>query len=330
MLPIPNFESRIHRWKRKLLNSIYYFQDHTKILLYHRVKNLLHDPLQLAVHPDNFYEQLKTLQKKYYFISIDELFDALLKKKKIKGKTILVTFDDGYVDNFTYALPILETLQIPAAFFITTSHLNTDNELWWDELGRMILQTEQLPEKISLIPSNAQDSKMVLSSLNKEILFNTIHDHLKFADFLSRNKMLASLRKQINNTINRNTDNRLMNFDELKKMSQSNIVTIGAHTVNHVSLSVQQIDNQHNEIDEGKNVLEKLIQKPVKFFAYPYGTTKDFNNNTVQLLIKSSFQLAFVNYYGFVTKKTHPYKIPRILVRNWSAQQLEKNINKFF
>lgn len=330
MLSIPNFESKVHRWKRKLLSSIYYFQSHVKVLLYHRINSLLHDPLQLAVYPENFYEQLNSLKKKYSFITVEELSDALLNNKKIKGKTILITFDDGYADNFTYALPILESLQVPAIFFITTSHLNTNEELWWDELSRIILQNNHLPEKIILVQQSPENREINLPTSNKEILFNTIHDYLKFANLSYRNKILISLREQIHNTLEKNIDNRLMNFDELNKMSQSKFVTIGAHTVNHLSLGIQQVNDQQNEIIESKKILERVIKKPVNFFAYPYGTTKDFSEQTVRLLAESGWQLAFANYYGFVNVKTSLYKIPRILARNWLPEQLEKNINRIF
>lgn len=327
MLEIQNFESRINRWKRKIQNlGINYFEDHTKVLLYHRVNTLTYDPLQLSVTPNNFYEQLKWLKKKYQIISLDELFDSLVQQKKIKHKTILITFDDGYADNFLEALPILQALQVPATFFITTSLLNNNEELWWDKLIRIILQNDQLPEKIIL----TKEVQYVASTANKKKLFLEIHDLLKFSNFSIRNDILNSLYTQIESNENENIQNRMMNFEELKKMSCSALVNIGAHTVNHLSLGIQQIQDQRSEIIESKNILEKLIQKPVNYFAYPYGTTRDFSDTTVKLLTEANFKLGFTNYHGFTTIRTNYYKIPRILIRNISPQKLDKILNKSF
>jgi peptidoglycan/xylan/chitin deacetylase (PgdA/CDA1 family) len=120
------------------------------ILLYHRVAEVTQDPYKLSVSPENFKKQLTYIKSHYNVISLKQLIDDL-KNKTLKDKSLVITFDDGYQDNFNNALPILEELNIPATIFVTTGYIDTETEFHWEhnlplsDQGRS-LTTEQLRE----------------------------------------------------------------------------------------------------------------------------------------------------------------------------------------
>ena len=105
------------------------------VLMYHRVlpDDLIKEDLDIgmAVTSSNFEKQIKVLKSKYKIVSMNE-FNENLKKKK-KQFMIAITFDDGYKDNLTYALPILEKFEVPATIYITTRFLNDNAWMWWYE-----------------------------------------------------------------------------------------------------------------------------------------------------------------------------------------------------
>lgn len=105
--------------KKTVIDSSYYIFPSTKILLYHRIASLKNDPDKLAVSPKNFEAQIKYLRLRYSVISLKDLVDDV-KQRKIRKRSLVITFDDGYLDNFTYAKKILEKFDIPATFFVTT------------------------------------------------------------------------------------------------------------------------------------------------------------------------------------------------------------------
>ncbi len=118
-----------------------------RILMYHRVcKNDKYD--QLTVDPDKFSEQIRYLSEHYRIISLDNVI-AELESGSIKKNTVAVTFDDGYLDNLVYAIPILEKYKVPATIFITSQfcdqvkrHPRYNNEkqrlhLDWDEVKEL-------------------------------------------------------------------------------------------------------------------------------------------------------------------------------------------------
>lgn len=93
------------------------------ILLYHRCAVLETDPQLLAVTPENFANQVKWLKERYPVLRFDEPWEL------VREPSIVLTFDDGYWDNYAYAVPILERLHVPATIFVSTERIGTDKKL---------------------------------------------------------------------------------------------------------------------------------------------------------------------------------------------------------
>ena len=119
------------------------------VLMYHRVADVEADPWQLAVSAENFEAQLKILKKRFAVISVDELGHQL-SRKQVRQNAMCLTFDDGYVDNYTTAKPLLEKHHLPATFFISTYFLQNGQPFWWDELQEMIFSTPVFHHRLYL------------------------------------------------------------------------------------------------------------------------------------------------------------------------------------
>lgn len=119
----------------------------TVIFLYHRISEVADDPHLLSVNPENFEKQLLYLQDNFKIIRLSELVQNLKNGKMVSGSAT-ITFDDGYADNFSVALPILEKHRIPATFFITAGKIGSKEPFYWDEKtdekdrGRAITENE--------------------------------------------------------------------------------------------------------------------------------------------------------------------------------------------
>src|SRR5437762_2090069 len=94
--------------KKEFENSFY---SSCHALLYHRITKLKNDPQLLSVSPENFYEQIKFLKTKFYVLEIEEFLHIKnSRKENFPKNSFVITFDDGYADNYLEALPILESL----------------------------------------------------------------------------------------------------------------------------------------------------------------------------------------------------------------------------
>ncbi len=119
------------------------------VLMYHRIGESKIDPWQLAVSPFHFEKQLEILIKKFSILSIAELLSQM-SEGSVKKNTICLSFDDGYLDNYTVAKPLLEQYNCPATFFITTEYLEQGKIFWWEELQSILLEAKTLPKTINL------------------------------------------------------------------------------------------------------------------------------------------------------------------------------------
>src|SRR6476619_301445 len=118
---------------------IYRMCSGTLILMYNRVAKLSNDPHLVAVSPQHFGEHLEVIRKCYIPLRLQRLVESL-QERRIQKKTIVITFDDGYADNLHNASPLLEHHDIPATIFVTAGQAEKQQEFWWDELDRMLLQ----------------------------------------------------------------------------------------------------------------------------------------------------------------------------------------------
>ena len=113
-----------------------------KIIMYHRVGANNEIWSVDAVDSSDFEKQIRYLIKTHKIISLEELTKILIEKKSLQKRTAVITFDDGYKDNYINAYPILKKYNIPATIFLTTGHINSDKFFWWDRLGYILLNTK--------------------------------------------------------------------------------------------------------------------------------------------------------------------------------------------
>nr|MBK9650435.1 polysaccharide deacetylase family protein [Bacteroidota bacterium] len=298
------------------------------VLLYHRVNNLKTDPQLLNVTPQHFDEQLSYLKKNHFVIQIDELLHNLEHKKRFPKKCVALTFDDGYADNYLEALPILESHNMQALFYIATGTLNTDNEFWWDAVERIILLNENIPlqDQFSL------DEKVFdLKNLDTQKRFQIYTQLLPlFRKMVAkqREEKIAELAAMFN-SLSPRASHRPMTFDELKKLSASKSAVIGAHTHMHPSLGALDYNQQLEEIKTSKDILENILSNNLIHFSFPFGTIADYDADTIVICKNLDFKMVAANFPYIVNRNSNIFHFPRFLVRDWNQQQFSASLNFF-
>jgi peptidoglycan/xylan/chitin deacetylase (PgdA/CDA1 family) len=334
------------------------YQPHAGILLFHRVADLPSDPQLLCVTPAQFEEQIKYISHNYNPVSLRELLDIKQKNKIPKG-TIAITFDDGYADNLRNAQPILQKYDVPATVFVTTGYLDTNLEFWWDDLERIILLPQKLPDKLTLTidgrtltweglgsprlekfqnshngeispESNRYESWNVTQGTYPEPKHKLYMDlyHLLFPlvvqDRRSALDMLASWSGAL---ATGRPDYMALSRDEVCSLDQDGLFEIGSHTINHPVMKYQSRDVQKKEIFESKQVLEQILHHEVTSFSYPFGTKADFSRETENLVKHAGYRNACVNFPGPVTRRTDRYRLPRYIVQNMAKEKFVETLS---
>lgn len=314
--------SRLRKiWRR--LKRTFVHQRGAIILCYHRVADLPNSPRRLWVSPQRFAEQLEVLTCHFTPISLSELI-ARLRLGSVPDKAVVITFDDGYADNFWNAKPILERYGVPATIFVTTGFVGTKKEFYWDELERLLLRDDNLSE-ICLEINGKKHRWRLTTKIERLKAYHEIHDALTPLLPSEREAILEQLRCRLSEQKEGRNTCCVMTVDELIKIAEDGLVEIGAHTVNHPDLSIIPPELQWQEITASKQQLEEWLNRPIRWFAYPYGRA---NTVTKKLVRDAGFEAACAMSLGIVNKHTDPFGLPRFFVENWDGETFLKRLHE--
>ena len=312
---------QLRRLKNRLCNLI---DPPLIILIYHRVSELPFDPEMLAVSPENFRSQLEYLRQRYRIVRFEE--DWLVRKEP----AVAVTFDDGYADNFLEALPILEELQVPATFFVSTGHLGNGENFWWHQLDAILLKARHLPSRFSLTDSRFGRTWASDSPQNRQRLYAELCQLMRRIGPDRQANWLAQLQTWADVHAINEAQHRVMTQEELSRLAASPWATIGAHTVSHAALSVLPDEQQRQEIFSSKRILEEVTGKPITTFSYPFGRRCEYNRTSIRLCREAGFGKVAANFPGQVHRWTDPLQLPRHLIRNWDVQVFATELEDFW
>ena len=294
------------------------------VLMYHRIATLSNDPWELAVSPEHFEQQLQVLSGKN-IIALDQLL-LQLKKGKLKRNAVAVTFDDGYIDNYTVAEPLLEKYRIPATFFIPSKNIGSQNEYWWDELELIIHDKSITPRDLRLAADGESISVSKDEFDNRNSLYVRIWEKLLPLPFEKQQKMLTELRSVLNVSKSSRSNYCCMNQGQLQKMSESDSFSLQAHTVTHPALAHQPLQVQEYELKQGWKDISNITGDSIGTIAYPYG---NYNDDTISIA-KKYFEAGFTTEPKLIFRGSDPFRLGRFKVNDWDGDTFESKLNQWF
>lgn len=275
------------------------------VLIFHRLIDENEEKHELIpnTNSQNFYETIKRLKKFYKFTTPEKYLKRELTKKKFL-KNISVTFDDGYKDNFLFALPIFKQMNIPATFFVSSGFLN-GGWMWNDGIIEAISKTSKVQLDLTSI---GFERFPLYTAAEKISCINDLISRIKYLETRTRVDMakrileLASVAEPVH---------LMMTDEQVKEMHRAGM-EIGGHTVNHPILKSADKATARREIFENKEYLESLIGEPIKSFAYPNGKPgKDYGPEHVALVKEAGYKCAVSTAWGRVNMGSDPFQLPR-------------------
>jgi peptidoglycan/xylan/chitin deacetylase (PgdA/CDA1 family) len=317
---------------------------HAVILMYHRIAQPISDVWDTAVSPQHFEQHLQHLQKSGNVVPLSLITDSIY-AGQLNGNNIAITFDDGYADNFTTAMPLLEQYGLPATFFITAGNHKNTKEYWWDELERTILFTERLPQRFLMSISNGDVDFNIKNEVDltpkirashcawhaavqppptqRALLYYHLWSKLKLLSYDEQCLVLNKIKKWAKFDIEKNDENKIMSVNELKKLSENNLFTIGAHTATHAALGHHEPDLQKSELTENIDFLQQITGSRIDLVAYPYGS---YNGNTLMLAYELGLHGGFTTEEEPVHLPISPFKIGRFQVKDMNGTRFRRQL----
>jgi peptidoglycan/xylan/chitin deacetylase (PgdA/CDA1 family) len=279
------------------------------ILYYHSVLPDSDAGSGSAFNAGMFGRQLDILKTFYRVLPLPEALERLA-RGRLPSRSVCITFDDGYADNCTVALPMLVERGMHATFFVTTGVLN--GGIMWNDIVRESVRQAESPavfkSYLGEAGSSAGDSEAdVIAALEQRIKYEAPDQRLRLAEELAE-----SFGTRVPGDL-------MMSSQQVRELADAGM-EIGAHTVTHPILSRIHADQARQEIEESKRVLEKICGRTIDLFAYPNGVPgKDYSCEHIRMLKDVGFSAAVTTSSGAVSGNIDRFQLPRFAPWSISA-----------
>lgn len=293
------------------------------VVTYHRV--LPDRSIQAGYHPkDSYFSgefewQIRYFATNYHVVSGGEFLGFLFGRLKLPDRSVFITFDDGFENNYNEAFPILKKYGITATFFITTAHIGpNDSPLWLDRL-------DQVLDVISWVDAATCLHEDRLSGVRFENK-QSFREWLKRQKRAKLEKIVSGLERRFEFCVSGHRSGntavwRMMNWDQVREMDNEGM-TIGSHTKNHQILSCASSEEVQYELLGSKSKIEQEIGRPCWCFSYPNGTAVDFRFSDKIAIKNAGYACSFTQLPGFIGPKYDAYTLPRISLSESSDQRV--------
>jgi len=282
------------------------------ILFYHRFSENAHGECELPhLRVSEFEKQMWHVKKFYKIITMDELAEELKLKKNNESPCVAITIDDGYLNNYNLAYPVLKKLNLPATIYLTTGFIGTEKSVWVDQLMDIFLASRSksfsFPELFGVEVFDLSTAK------NKRETFTRYFEKILYAEDPIKNSLMEELAKVlvVDEDDRVDGERKMLNWEEVIEMSRNGI-SFGAHSVNHPTLSKIELSEAKQEIYDSRREIETKIGCKVKHFAIPNGKKKDFNGELKEFCKEIGFTTIVTTEHGVVNSESDPYFLRRI------------------
>jgi peptidoglycan/xylan/chitin deacetylase (PgdA/CDA1 family) len=215
------------------------------------------------------------LKRNFNVVSLDEMFLSFREGKEFSRKSVAITYDDGYLNNYTTVFPLIQKYTIPATFFILSKPLIDPTFINWPDILDII---KKYSDCNSVQAGNNVFKRRNGANFFSEALNISLADYLKQRG-AEREEILAEIMKQcfFEKLIDKaNTEYyKFATAEQVKEMSKNKLVEIGSHSHSHYNLGNIAPDLAGEELVKSKKILEDIIDKEVNTIAFPDGSYTD-------------------------------------------------------
>jgi peptidoglycan/xylan/chitin deacetylase (PgdA/CDA1 family) len=318
------------------------------VVTYHGVMPHGYEPVDAAldgnlVTAESLRRQLRLLKANYRVISPEEALAWRKGRFELPPRAVLLTCDDGLLNNLTEMLPVLQQEELPCLFFVTgASSQEQRTTLWYEDLFLLFLGAQAGVFALSHagveirgeLRSREQrraiwwDAVKNLSPVNAEMRRAFVQDARRQLGMAPTGSHLASRAGERDSASCRRFG--LMTLSELRALVAAGM-TIGAHTMSHPMLSQMPPELARAEMVECRTELAAGLQKDVWAFAYPFGDAASVTPQVLAMPKDAGYEAAFLNFGGGLGVNLPPYALPRLHVTaEMNLSEFEAHVSGFY
>ena len=293
------------------------------ILMYHRIlpesaKSLCLSPQGILVSQENFERQIAFLSSHYTIISMDDYVTARLLHRRVPKRSIILTFDDGYEDNFTYAFPILKSFRLPAIIYLSTDYIGDQKLFWQQKINHLIREWRGRPnpkdiiKNVTSLTQIQKTANQVLKNPENRIAMFELIKNIKRLSCEERQDFLKNFETHLGLTHYPIEHDRFLTWEAVLEMAQHGI-SFGSHTASHSILTTLKPDHVSQELETSLEVISQHLGFSAYHFSYPNGS---FNAGIKEMVQKKGYLSALSTDSGLNDGKTDLFALKRIHIHD--------------
>ncbi len=270
------------------------------------------------------------LRRHYRMLHLEEALKELYtpsqdgKHRRDQRTLLVLTFDDGYHDNYTHAFALAQQLQVPITIFLIPGYVESGDYFWWQE-GKRLAQHSQVDEVKVEAHAHQLDQPE-----ERNRLAQTIDAQLRHAGSVAeREAFLTAVREALAVPSSSAVEEATLplTWAEIREMDRSGWVSFGAHTMHHPILAyLSDPVEVQREVGECRTVLEQQLGHPVRTFAYPVGKPEHIGDAALRAVREAGYDWAVTTIYGTNTPQSNPRQLRRVagdVTRHWLVMAAE-------
>ena len=281
------------------------------ILMYHSV---MENPSQHAdslggiIHSKSeFRAQMELLARDYHPLSLEDVVMKLNAGEVLPTRSVVITFDDGYTDNFEVAMPILNQLGVPATFYVTVDCVEK-RKLPWPSRLRFAFRTTKRPRWTD---ARAESWNLCNPESREQAYLAACDDCCQLAG-ATQEEFVTSAEKQLQSRVPDDFNSLMMTFDQVRGLVRNNHI-VGSHTMTHPNMAHVNECDAEIELVESKRTLEAELKIPIPHFSYPCpALTPHWSERTVAQSRAVGYSSAVTTNGGVVRDGDNPFSLKRI------------------
>ncbi len=316
------------------------------ILLYHRIADDPLEPYGSCVSPENFEKQLRVLTRRARPCRLRDLAESV-RSGKVPDGSVALTFDDGYLDNLTQALPLLERYGVPATFFVTTGDAGRDREFWWDRLGHAVLGRSWSGECLEVTlggqPFQWRLNDPVARGVTDSVRGTDATGRTAEAEAQSVQEILRELHAALlplppaerEQAVDRicswagrdpgwvREAYQAMDPSQVERVAAHPLIDVESHTHHHCALTHRPGSEQDEELGRSRETLEGWTGREVAGIAYPHGR---FDDSVCERSARAGYRYGCSTRNEGVTQSSRIHALPRLYVGNGDVEAFERRL----
>lgn len=298
------------------------------ILMYHSVLGApdhVQDSLGgIALSTDAFQSQMELLAHEFHPIDLEQAGRFVTGEGELHERAVVVTFDDGYTDNYEVAMPILNRLGVPATFYVTVDCVERRTLPWPSRLRFAFRTTNK-----KTWTDNAGKPWSLSSAEDREKAYLSACDQFcKLAGPMLETEV-ARAERELEAKLPDRAGELMMTWEQVKALKQNGHI-IGSHTMTHPNMAFLKLDDLRRELNDSKRVMETHLGGPVRHLSYPCPALfPNWTQQTTEESQRAGYQTAVTTNDGVVRERDNPLELKRVRP-NRTAEGLRWNLETAF